>query len=279
MYEFLHSPPSHQRVAFWAAKCNTPFDPISGVQSMVEKPKEIKCPSCLHPFFVAYMDSIGFGEGYIQHKFTTRCPNFCGLEEITEEKLGSLPNTPQDQAFSNAAQARVLNSVGLRLQITMVMIDGGPNRLLVRVMSAYSDDKPYSLDLVGAVSDTFLSCAKARLFRRCMTSAGPEKVFFEEQGNEVVLQRAISRYHAVGPEATVVVGVVVAGTITLRRALVPPVEVHAEVGPVQVGAGAGEDAGEAEVAVGLGVEGGILAGVGVEAEVAVYHSSQTGSAS
>ncbi|PPR01105.1 hypothetical protein CVT24_000401 [Panaeolus cyanescens] len=235
--EYLNSPSSPDRVAFWQTKSWTPFDHIIGAEAIIQSSKEIKCPSCLRSFSVEYIDPSGFGQGYLQHQFVARCPELCGIDDITKEKLaarkltddiaGSLlspptslagttfqPFSPQERLLSNAAQARALATVGFtpsrhqdaadlevaagmllrdagftleRLRVSMMSSDG-PDRLLSRIMSAYYDDKPYSLDLAGAV-------LRQGSFIQKMHDLGWTRDKFFDGTSEIVLHRAVARYH------------------------------------------------------------------------------------
>ncbi|KAF9463653.1 hypothetical protein BDZ94DRAFT_1258236 [Collybia nuda] len=63
-------------------------------------------------------------------------------------------------------------------------------RITPRIISAYMDDRPFSVDLVGAVlrQGSFVR----KIYDLLWTSPG----FFESKEDEVVLQHAIARYHA-----------------------------------------------------------------------------------
>ncbi|PPQ83878.1 hypothetical protein CVT24_006423, partial [Panaeolus cyanescens] len=233
LHEFLRESPSPQRVAFWERKSNTTFDHVYGVQCLVAK--EIKCPLCLTPLTVDYMDPYKQGKGYLQHAFVTPCLNYCGIEDITKEKLAVRklandlaaplstpqlflagtnfqPNSINDQLFSNTAQARVLAAAGVttpttiatqeaaavsimmfseftmeKLRATMNVL--GPDRLTGRIMSAYNDDKPYSLDLVGAV------LRQSSFIQKMYDLGWTRQGFFDGFDNEIVLHHAIARYH------------------------------------------------------------------------------------
>lgn len=76
-------------------------------------------------------------------------------------------------------------------------------------MSAYADDKPFSIDLVGAVSSRVIliplrSCPltceqviRQSSFINKMTDLGWTRAgFFDNPEDEVVLQHALARYHA-----------------------------------------------------------------------------------
>lgn len=61
---------------------------------------------------------------------------------------------------------------------------------LTRIMSAYTDDSLFSIDLVGAVLRQGSFVAKMHDLR--WTETG----FFDNPEDEVVLQHSVARYHA-----------------------------------------------------------------------------------
>ncbi|KAJ7683221.1 hypothetical protein B0H17DRAFT_1074432 [Mycena rosella] len=77
----------------------------------------------------------------------------------------------------------------LRAILAMEM-KGSHNGLIGRIMSAYVDDKLFSVDLVGAVlrQGSFVN----KMYGLQWTQSG----FFDRAEDEVVLQHAIARYHA-----------------------------------------------------------------------------------
>ncbi|KAG5638382.1 hypothetical protein H0H81_000278 [Sphagnurus paluster] len=69
-------------------------------------------------------------------------------------------------------------------------IKGGDGRLIRRIFSAYTDDKMFSVDLVGAVLRQGRFIAKMQELH--WTASG----FFESPEEQVVLKHAIARYHS-----------------------------------------------------------------------------------
>lgn len=64
-----------------------------------------------------------------------------------------------------------------------------------RVFSAYTDDRPFSVDLVGAVIRQGSFIDKMHLY------GWTEPGAFDKPEDEVVLQHAIARYHAYVPSS------------------------------------------------------------------------------
>ncbi|SJL02686.1 uncharacterized protein ARMOST_06020 [Armillaria ostoyae] len=77
----------------------------------------------------------------------------------------------------------------LKQHMGVYMKDGG-SKLLNKIVSAYTDDKIFSLDLVGAVLRQGSFTAKMRKF------GWSEPNFFARPGDEVALKHCIARYHA-----------------------------------------------------------------------------------
>ncbi|KAK0491655.1 hypothetical protein IW261DRAFT_101854 [Armillaria novae-zelandiae] len=81
------------------------------------------------------------------------------------------------------------NMEKLKQHMGVHMKDGG-SKLLNKIVSAYTDDKIFSLDLVGAVLRQGSFTAKMRKF------GWSEPDFFARPGDEVALKHCIMRYHA-----------------------------------------------------------------------------------
>lgn len=74
--------------------------------------------------------------------------------------------------------------------VSLLLLDGGGRRIVNRILSAYTDDRPFSIDLVGAV-------IRQGSFIEKMHSFGwTQADFFDAPQDEVVLVHAITRYHA-----------------------------------------------------------------------------------
>lgn len=82
------------------------------------------------------------------------------------------------------------STVSLPAAASLPLQSMGGTRTSNRILSAYTDDRPFSLDLVGAVIRQGSFIDKMHAFG--WTQPG----FADEPQDEVVLVHAIARYHA-----------------------------------------------------------------------------------
>ncbi|KAF9055637.1 hypothetical protein BJ165DRAFT_433608 [Panaeolus papilionaceus] len=227
LHEYLAALPSPTRVAFWEMRTSLPFHYASAMTSMIRT--EIKCPLCLGIISVDYMKQDGTGylqEGFrascpngcgIGH-ITKEKLGVRRFADDLSDPLAVIAGTDfqapshKDRFFSNAAQVRVLEAAQIEIPCTIVaqeaaavslmkwanfkleklggaMVFTGPDRRCGRILSAYRDDRPYSLDLAGAV------LRQASFVKKMYDLGWTQQGVFEGLGNEVVLQHAVARYH------------------------------------------------------------------------------------
>ncbi|KAF8804298.1 hypothetical protein BYT27DRAFT_7107670, partial [Phlegmacium glaucopus] len=233
----ISTSPSPARSQFWHNKTALPFDPVQSSHKLATY--TIRCPQCRAHIVIKMMTPEG--SGYLQQKFSTFCPQNCGIKEITKETLGLRkmaidltsgtlfnssppsaavivnPSFPSAVAIGSGIKAQIckrakVSTPGQYGQINEnAVVDiikfaeyslstlkgkiltsqvGPPRRLTSRILSAYVDDKAYSVELAGAV-------LRQSSFVNKMNDLGwTGPGFFDYAGDELALQHAISRYHA-----------------------------------------------------------------------------------
>ncbi|SJL02690.1 uncharacterized protein ARMOST_06024 [Armillaria ostoyae] len=199
----IDSPPSDVHVQTWLQKTHLPYDPFES--AIVLTDREIACPQCLTKVNVRLADSNG--TGYLQQDFKTTC-TVCWLT-ITKEKLafrklvkdlvgtndvlaGTLhtPDNIENSFRAKAIKAGILEMRKLkrngRLRYRnkwIICMRTYGRQVLSRIMSAYEDDKIFSLDLIGA-----------NLYMHKLGWTEPD--FFSSSEDEVALKHCMARYHA-----------------------------------------------------------------------------------
>ncbi|RDB24427.1 hypothetical protein Hypma_008478 [Hypsizygus marmoreus] len=100
------------------------------------------------------------------------------------------PVGKNDEDWRQAIMKNVNYSLDHLQKIMAPKVRGGDGRLIRRIFSAYTDDKMFSVDLVGATLRQSLFVAKMKNLR------WTEHGFFDKKEDEVALKHAIARYHA-----------------------------------------------------------------------------------
>ncbi|KAF8816811.1 hypothetical protein BYT27DRAFT_7270509 [Phlegmacium glaucopus] len=224
LQSILSTPPSQARVDFWFAKMALPFDHVESVHKLINN--IIHCLQCGASIDVGMMTPQG--SGYLPPKFSTSCSHGCSMPEITKgtlvlRKMAQDLATPGDFSLAGTllnpsiytftvwstvgsvikrhilSNAQVFTPSSQSAHCVACVSRNSPclGRLCLfratRIMGAYHNDKAYSVELVGAVLRQELYVKKMY----CPGWTGPR--FFDRVGNELVLQHAISRYHAFLP--------------------------------------------------------------------------------
>ncbi|KAI6043661.1 hypothetical protein EDC04DRAFT_2951511 [Pisolithus marmoratus] len=214
--------PHAARARTWKRRTGTQYDPFKAMSVLTQKP--VVCPKCNRTFDVAFVDC--FGRGYAQSSFKTSCS--CGLRItkddlgmakflrnlVTQDPgkyfAGTL-HTPQDardtvraekirQMILRSAPLAKNLSNGARPTIQDLVAMGAVNlrrgilesvrakKIVKRVFSAYTDDRMFSIDLVGAV-------LRQSSFTQKMYDLGwTAPRFFDSEEDAVVLKHCIARY-------------------------------------------------------------------------------------
>ncbi|KAF9461936.1 hypothetical protein BDZ94DRAFT_769324 [Collybia nuda] len=94
------------------------------------------------------------------------------------------------EAWRQQIMKKVKYSMERVRNIMVAKLNSSDGRLIRRILSAYTDDRPYSIDLSGAVLRQAVFVAKMRDLQ------WTEPTFFESQDDQVALQHAVARYHA-----------------------------------------------------------------------------------
>ncbi|PPQ72246.1 hypothetical protein CVT24_002346 [Panaeolus cyanescens] len=242
LHEFLTTLPSPSRVAFWQKKTRLPFHYApTGMTEM--KGTEIQCPLCLGAIYTEYMkpDGTGYLQEDFRLRCPHECgigditKEKLGVRRLANDLSDPLAvvagtdfqaPTLKDRFFSNAAQVRVLEAAQIEIPTTVVaqeaaavglmkwakfklerlggaMVFTGPERRCGRILSAYHDDRPYSVDLRGAVlrQASFvkkmyeLGWTRAGRFDNHNSTGATQDEADEDRDREMVLHRAVARYH------------------------------------------------------------------------------------
>ncbi|KAF7311217.1 FAD dependent oxidoreductase [Mycena kentingensis (nom. inval.)] len=169
----LAAEPSQQRKDAWLNLTQTPFDLLEAAAEMTQK--SVACPKCRAAVLAPY--ATPSDTGYLQPGFELTCT--CGFviqhetlalrrfaEDLAAEDVLLAGTLPQDPVRALAIKAAILRAYKLEdasadsimrsfdydakraLAIKETQVDNG---VIERITSAYSTDKPFSLDVVGAV--------------------------------------------------------------------------------------------------------------------------------
>ncbi|OAX30631.1 hypothetical protein K503DRAFT_788332, partial [Rhizopogon vinicolor AM-OR11-026] len=198
--------PQHKRVSAWERRTETPYDPFASIATLTHKP--INCPRCSRTILAPFIQSDG--KGYAQSNFSINCK--CN-HPITKELLGlhkfaknAVKSTSPDKSFaerlltSDIFKLTKLNDP-VRQILSNVLYDAARMRtvlnkhtirprLLNKIMSAYTDDRVFSLDLVGAV------LRQASFVKKMVDLGWTEPGYFTSEVDVVGLQHCVARYHA-----------------------------------------------------------------------------------
>ncbi|KAG1765635.1 hypothetical protein EDD22DRAFT_774772 [Suillus occidentalis] len=215
--------PQHERVSAWERLTNLPYDPFASAADLTHK--SIECPYCHRLIFSPFLQPNG--KGYAQSKFSIWCE--CA-QLITKELLGlykfakniveptapdtylagtlHTPRSAYDTARGNAIKTRVLSSYMIfkkneasarhilqnvqynAARMRTVLSNHLKPRLLNKIMGAYTDDRVFSLDLVGAV------LRQASFVKKMVDLGWTEPGYFANELDTVALQHCVARYHA-----------------------------------------------------------------------------------
>ncbi|KAG1799566.1 uncharacterized protein BJ212DRAFT_1401921 [Suillus subaureus] len=217
--------PRHERVSAWERLTKSPYDPFASAADLTHK--SIKCPYCDRTILSPFLQSNGMG--YAQSNFSVKCEcaglitkELLGLYKFAKNIVeGTAPDkylagtlhTPlstYDTRRGDTIKKRVLSShlifkkknasnpvrqilINVRYDATRmrtVLNKHLKPRLLNKIMGAYTDDRVFSLDLVGAV------LRQASFVEKMDNLGWTEPGYFVNEVDTVVLQHCTARYHA-----------------------------------------------------------------------------------
>ncbi|OAX30964.1 hypothetical protein K503DRAFT_669727, partial [Rhizopogon vinicolor AM-OR11-026] len=217
--------PQHERVSAWERRTQTPYDPFASIATFTHKP--INCPRCISRIPTAFIQSDG--KGYAQSNFSIDCKcghpitkEILGLHKLAENAVESKSpdtyfagtlHTPRnifDTKSGYVIKERLLTSNIFRPTkgsdpvaqiLTNVQYDAARMRtalsnhtmrprLLNKIMSAYMDDRVFSIDLVDVV------LRQASFVKKMVDLGWTEPGYFTSEVDVVALQHCVARYHA-----------------------------------------------------------------------------------
>ncbi|KAG1808580.1 uncharacterized protein BJ212DRAFT_1381845 [Suillus subaureus] len=217
--------PRHERVSAWERLTKSPYDPFASAADLTHK--SIKCPYCDRTILSPFLQSNGMG--YAQSNFSVKCEcaglitkELLGLYKFAknivertapDKYLAGTLHTPlstYDTRRGDTIKKRVLSShiifkkknasnpvrqilINVRYDATRmrtVLNKHLKPRLLNKIMGAYTDDRVFSLDLVGAV------LRQASFVEKMDNLGWTEPGYFVNEVDTVVLQHCTARYHA-----------------------------------------------------------------------------------
>ncbi|KAI6008032.1 hypothetical protein EDC04DRAFT_2777713 [Pisolithus marmoratus] len=234
--------PHAVRVQTWETRTGTPYDSFEAMSVLTQKP--VVCPKCNRTYDVAFVDS--FGKGYAQSSFKIYCScgllitkddlgmakflrNLVETQDPGKYFAGTLHNSQDARDTVRAEKIRqmILRSAplaknlsnGARPTIQDLVAMGAVNlrkgilesvrakKIVKKVFSAYTDDRMFSIDLVGAVSLIPCRATDRWIDQRCeqvlRQSSFTQKMydlgwtapgFFDSEEDAVVLKHCIARY-------------------------------------------------------------------------------------
>ncbi|OAX31710.1 hypothetical protein K503DRAFT_811028, partial [Rhizopogon vinicolor AM-OR11-026] len=225
--------PQHERVSAWERRTQTPYDPFASTGTLTHKP--INCPRCSRTIIAPFLQPDG--TGYAQSNFSITCEcaypitkEILGLYKFVKNIVeptapdtyfaGTLhtPHNAYDTERGHTIQTRILGSNFLFRQtetsdpeariLTNVQYEAARMRTVMsmrlklglfnKVMSAYTDDRVFSIDLVGAVSRllALIVLRQASFVKKMVDLRWTEPGYFTSEVDIVALQHCVARYHA-----------------------------------------------------------------------------------
>ncbi|KAI9461336.1 hypothetical protein HD554DRAFT_2028306 [Boletus coccyginus] len=223
----ITSEPHPDRIHNWEHRTDTPYDPFGAVDSLSYK--ELQCPHCEHRMIpddhTAFLGPNG--SGYAQGNFVASCSScrkttnkkLLGLHKFANDIVKSpgflsgtlhTPNEQHDTGSATVIKQRVMTAIKLpasntlTIQEVMKQLKFSPALLTesltgqfhrrmyaqMRILSAYTDDRPFSVELVGAV------LRQASFVSKMAGLGWTDPEFFADEEEMVVLQHCVARYHA-----------------------------------------------------------------------------------
>ncbi|OJA13367.1 hypothetical protein AZE42_11463 [Rhizopogon vesiculosus] len=203
--------PQHERVSAWERRTQTPYDPFASIATLTHKP--INCPRCSQTILAPFIQSDG--KGYAQSNFSIDCKcghpitkEILGLHKLAENAVESKSpdtyfagtlHTPRNIFDTKSGPTKGSDPV---VQIlTNVQYDAARMytalsnhamrpRLLNKIMSAYTDDRVFSIDLVDVV------LRQATFVKKMIDLGWIKPGYFTSEVDIVALQNCVARYHA-----------------------------------------------------------------------------------
>ncbi|KIJ63482.1 hypothetical protein HYDPIDRAFT_168332 [Hydnomerulius pinastri MD-312] len=218
--------PSPDRLSNWERRTKTPYDPLDAARVLAHK--DVLCPLCTSVTVAPFLASGGTGYAQSNFAVScsgcgrTITKDLLGLHKFVrdaaivagpESYLAGTLYTPYDSDNTTRAKAikkRIVDAaklhpawpsyqplsademmakvkydfVRLRKNIASLTQPG----LSGRVLGAYTDDRPFSIDLVGAV-------LRQASFVQKMVDLGWTQPTFDDEDDMIVLQHCVARYH------------------------------------------------------------------------------------
>ncbi|KAK6996819.1 hypothetical protein R3P38DRAFT_3070679, partial [Favolaschia claudopus] len=207
--ESISADPSNTRIHNWVEMTSTPFDPFQSAEHLMSR--DILCPKCSTTVQAPYMTVEG--TGYLQPGFSLTCTRKTCQFTITPETIRTptngfdqrrgqvikrvilralslhLSESPLSEAarFDSVMTSADYNMDAVRQMLTVSMNDG---KFIDRIMSAYVDDKIFSVELIGAVLRQGSFVTKMHNFQ------WTRPAFFDKFEEQIALHHIIARYHA-----------------------------------------------------------------------------------
>ncbi|KAK0190298.1 hypothetical protein F5146DRAFT_1137132 [Armillaria mellea] len=198
-----------ERSRNWTRLTGLPFDPFECAKEMTSR--AVECPKCFDRLSVPLLADND--KGYLQQNFKFTCRKCShvvtkmtlAVHKLVTDLVISDATISQTLHYGAAAlcdpiRANQVKAAVLRSDVFIPKRDNlSPQEWAVdiqeavelnKIVSAYVDDKMFSLDLVGAVVRQGSFTAKMRKF------GWSEPNFFARPGDEVALNHCIVRYHA-----------------------------------------------------------------------------------
>ncbi|KAG0707493.1 hypothetical protein DFH29DRAFT_895981 [Suillus ampliporus] len=210
--------PAQQRTSYWETSTSTPYDPFDSAQALTHR--SIVCPGCLSPLSAPFLNESG--SGYAQMNFKLVCT--CG-HSVTKDTLGlhkfarNLLSTSNNEKYfagslyyaestfdtvrATTARIRILNIANLKINAATDIVKVKDNdrlqqylatqmklRLANRIAIAYTDDRLFSIDLVGAV------LRQASFVKKLVDLEWTSPAYFSSDAHSQLLVNSIMKYHA-----------------------------------------------------------------------------------
>ncbi|KAH9930341.1 uncharacterized protein B0H18DRAFT_1117024 [Fomitopsis serialis] len=217
--------PCEERTLTWFEQTDTPFDPLASMSCLLHR--ATRCPGCGRLNDVPFLNEDG--SGYLQRSFRYMCicglsitKTALAMDKFADDLVANhrsnprqpsvyLAGTlhtrtnPRDWSRAGEIKNRLAFHDSLRAVSKMLRtewkhsikekfgysISNLPQMLVLsRTMNAYTDDRPFSVDLVAAV-------LRQGTFIDAMDSLGwLTPGYFDDNQNAVLLTHALARYHA-----------------------------------------------------------------------------------
>ncbi|KAH9832611.1 uncharacterized protein C8Q71DRAFT_879588, partial [Rhodofomes roseus] len=219
--------PCEERMLSWFEQTDTPFDPLSSMSCLLYR--AVRCPRCGRMNDVPFLDNEGLGYSQRGFRYACVCGIFITKTALAMDKFagdvvshhrpihiepdkclaGTLHTRDNSRDWNRAVaiKTKLIGDPGsvfrpahkVNPQFLVFVSDDDiqrghaqrvENARLGRVLNAYTDDRPFSVDLAAAV------LRQGKFIEEMDNLGWLAQGYFDCKQNEILLAHALARYHA-----------------------------------------------------------------------------------